>query len=258
MSGNRHEGDLPEPVARFVELVAGGGTSQVSTLVLETEAWMRRPKLPPIPLAIRMSHRLGEAFVHRISIGRGRLSIPFGMDAYVDGRGLMKVGPSVQVGPTFDDGALIAMWGEALVFPGAWLHRPDVRWDAVDAHTAVLVVSSDHGDVPLTVAFDRSVGFPVSCEADRHKGSGPRVGWTGRWGRWRPTRAGIFAPSRMDVRWADEDRPWLDLRVTSIDLNGRVDADVADARRVLAAASHSTASVPPTGQAMGEHQRPSA
>ena len=97
---------LPEPVARFVELVSGSGGPQISTLVLETDAWMRRPKLPPIPLAIRMSHRLGEAFVHRIRIGRGPLSIPFGMDAYVDGRGLMKIGPAVEMGPTYRRGRL--------------------------------------------------------------------------------------------------------------------------------------------------------
>jgi hypothetical protein len=228
---------LPVPVERFVQLVSGDRTPRVSTLILETDAWMRRPTLPPIPLAIRMSHRLGEAFVHRIRVGRGRLSLPFGMDAYVDGHGLMRVGPSVQVGPTYDDGALIAMWGEALVFPSAWLERPDVRWEGIDAHTAVLVVSGDHGDVPLTVAFDSRVGFPVSCEADRHKGSGPRVRWSGRWSRWRSTRAGVLAPSRMDVQWADEELPWLELRVTSIELNGAVDEDLADARRVLVAAS---------------------
>jgi hypothetical protein len=246
---------LPAPVERFVELVSGGGTPPVTSVVLETDAWMRRPMLPPIPLGIRMSHRLGEAFVHRIRIGRGRCAIPFGMDAYVDGHGLMQVGPSVQVGPAYDDGALIAMWGEALVFPSAWLTRPDVRWDAVDAHTAALIVRRDHGDIPLTVAFDATVGFPVSCEADRHKGSGPRVRWTGRWSRWRPTRAGILAPSRMDVQWADEDRPWLDLRVTSIELNGIVEQDIADARRVLVAASWPASSAPATTR--GE-DRPSA
>src|SRR4029079_10277558 len=235
---------LPEPLQRFVELVSGDGTPTISTLVLETDAWMRRPKLPPIPLGIRMSHRLGEAFVHRIRIGREPCSIPFGMDAYVDGRGLMKIGPVVEAGPTYDDGALIAMWGEALVFPSAWLHRSDVRWDAVDAHTARLVVISDHGEVPLTVAFDTSVGFPVSCEADRHRGAGPRMRWTGRWSRWRPTRAGILAPSRMNVQWADEDRPWLDLRVTSIELNGPVEQDMAAARRVLISAPRPGSSVP--------------
>lgn len=227
---------LPAPVERFVELALAARPPEVETVVLETDAWMRRPKLPPIPLAIRMSHRLGESFVHRIRVGRGSLSIPFGTDAFVEGRGLMQVGRSVQLGPTFDDGALIAMWGEALVFPTAWLHRTDVRWDAVDERTAVLVVSGDRGDVPLTVRFDPRVGFPTSCEADRHKGSGPRVGWCGRWSRWRPTRAGVFAPSRMDVQWADEDRPWLELWVTSIQPNGPVDDDLACARHVLDAA----------------------
>lgn len=233
---------LPSPVERFVELVNGRQAPRIETLVLETDAWMRRPKMPPIPLAIRMSHRLGESFVHRIRVGRGPCSFPFGMDAFVDGRGLMKVGPSVQLGPTFDEGALIAMWGEALVFPCAWLDRSDVRWDAVDARTAVLVVSGDHGEVPLTVTFDARVGFPVWCEALRHKGTGPRVSWSGRWSRWRPTRSGIFAPSRMDVQWADESRPWLELQVTTIEPNGRVDEDMEDARRVLHAVPASTAS----------------
>jgi len=41
----------------------------------------------------------------------------------------------------------------------------------------------------------------------------------------------------MNVQWADEDRPWLDLRVTSIELNGPVEQDIADARRLLVAAS---------------------
>lgn len=247
---------LPGPVERFVELVAGEHAPHVSTLVLETEAWMRRPKLPPIPLDIRMSHRLGEAFVHRIRVGRRPLSVPFGMDAYVDGHGLMQVGPSVQVGPTYDDGALIAMWGEALVFPSAWANRPDVRWDAVDAQTAALVVSGEHGEARLSVAFDSRVGFPISCEADRNKGSGPPVRWRGRWSRWRPTRAGILAPSRMDVQWADEARPWLELRVTSLELNGRVEGDLEDARRVLAAASPPTGSARRPGGAVHEHRPP--
>lgn len=248
---------LPEPVERFVELVSWGQTPQISTLILETDAWMWRPGLPRIPLAIRMSHRLGEAFVHRIRIGRGRLSIPFGMDAYIDGHGLMRVGPSTQVGPTFDEGALIAMWGEALVFPSAWLDRRDVSWEAVDAHTARLVVSGDRGDVPLTVAFDPRVGFPLSCEADRPKGAGPRVRWIGRWSRWRPTRAGILAPSRMDVRWADEDRPWLELRVTSIEPNGRVEQDLADARRALDGQLPSTPAPGTAASGTGE-DRPAA
>ena len=95
----------------------------METLAIETTAWMRRPCMPRIPLEIRMAHRLGYEFVHEIRIGRGRLSFRFGLDAYVDGHGLMKVGPSVQTGIEFDQGALIALWGEALGFPAAWERR---------------------------------------------------------------------------------------------------------------------------------------
>ena len=91
---------------------------------------MRRPGMPRIPLEIRMAHRLGYEFVHDIRIGRGALSFRFGLDAYVGGHGLMKVGPSVQTGVEFDQGALIALWGEALGFPAAWETRSDIRWEA--------------------------------------------------------------------------------------------------------------------------------
>jgi hypothetical protein len=53
-----------------------------------------------MPVEIRMA-RLGREFVHEIRIGRGRLSFRFGLVAYVDGHGLMKVGPSIQRGVEF-------------------------------------------------------------------------------------------------------------------------------------------------------------
>ena len=209
MAARHAKNALPPPVERFVQLATGGRTPRIDTMVLETDAWMRRPKLPPIPLRIRMSHRLGTAFIHRIRVGRGLLSVPIGMDAYVDGRGFMKVGPSAQASPTFGEGALIAMWGEALVVPSAWLNRSEVRWDAVDAETAVLAVTGEHGEVPLMVTFDTQTGFPTSCEADRHKGSGPKVRWVGRWSRWRPAGAGILVPSRMvSVGWTRSGHGW--------------------------------------------------
>ena len=121
----------PEPVARFA-LAGEGGHRAVETVVIETRAWMSRPGMPRIPLEIRMAHRLGYEFVHDIRIGRGRLSFRFGLDAYVGGHGLMKVGPAVHTGVEFDQGALIALWGEALGFPAAWETRTDIRWDGVD------------------------------------------------------------------------------------------------------------------------------
>ena len=226
---------LPEPVERFVELVSGDRAPQISTLVLETDAWMWRPRLPPIPLDDP----------HVASPGRGlRPPDPHrpwtALDPVRDGRlcrrpwahaggAIGPGGPDLRRGRADRDVGRGPGLPERLAGPAATsAGRPSMRTRRCSSS------AQTDGDVPLTVAFDSRVGFPLSCEADRHKGAGPRVRWTGRWSRWRPTRAGILAPSRMDVQWADEDRPWLELRVTSIELNGRVEQDLADARRALA------------------------
>ena len=187
---------LPEPVARYRALAKEGDPPAIDTVLIETTAWMRRPGMPRIPLEIRMAHRLGHEFVHDIRIGRGRLSFRFGLDGYVGGHGLMKVGPSVQTGVEFDQGALIALWGEALGFPAAWEKRTDIRWEAGDQHTARLVVPGPEGEIPITVGFDPDTGCPAYCTAHRYKTTGPKVGWTGRFTDWRRFDGGVLAPGR--------------------------------------------------------------
>jgi hypothetical protein len=214
---------LPEPVARYRAMADAGGPPAIDTVLIETTAWMRRPRLPRIPLEIRMAHRLGHEFVHDIRIGRGRLSFRFGLDAYVGGHGLMKVGPSVQTGVKFDQGALIALWGEALGFPAAWEKRTDIRWEPGDLHTARLIVEGPEGEIPITVGFDPHTGFPAYCSADRYKATGPKVGWTGRFSDWRRFDGGVLAPGRFDVQWADEPSPWIEIRTTSVSANAEID-----------------------------------
>lgn len=225
---------LPAPVARYLDLA--GGVVPVETIVIDSAAVMRRPGMPPIPLEIRMSHSLGHEFVHEIRIGRGRISFAFGLDAYVDGRGLMKVGPSIQTGPHFDQGALIALWGESLGFPSAWQERKDVRWEAIDDHTARLVVQGPEGEIPISVRFDPATGHPASCAADRFKANGPKVGWIGRFSDWRRFADGVLAPGQFTVQWADEPRPWIDIRTRSLSINAPVEAALAIGRRALRAA----------------------
>ncbi len=70
---------LPPPVARFREVALRDAPGDVKTVVIETKGTMRRAGMPPIPLRIRMFHRLGHDFVHDIRLGSGRLSFRLGM-----------------------------------------------------------------------------------------------------------------------------------------------------------------------------------
>jgi hypothetical protein len=196
---------------------------------------MRRPGLPPIPLQIRMSHRLGYEFVHDIRIGRGVFSFRFGLDAYIGCRGVLKVGRSVQTGPNFDQGALIALWGEALAFPTAWQGRTDVSWRRVDDDTALLFVADRQGEIPITVGFDQQTGFPTFCEAERYKADGPKVRWRGMLSDWRRFADGVLAPGRFQARWADEPYPWIDIRTRSVTINTPVDEALELGRHALGA-----------------------
>ncbi len=228
---------LPPPVARFVELVTHGRDDAITTVELTCDAWMHRPWWLPIPLQIRMSHRLGCAFVHEIRIGRGALSFPVGLDAFVDGRGAMIVGRSIQIGRTIDQGARIAMWAEALTFPASWLGRADVGWASVDAQTARFIVPSPDGDLPILVSFDPRSGLLTSCAADRYKGAGPLTRWFGAWSDWVVSAAGVLAARRMQVRWADESRPWLTVLVNRLDVNANVDEALDRARTAIRVAT---------------------
>jgi uncharacterized protein DUF6544 len=229
------EQPLPACVARFVELSAEAHSGPFRTVALRTTAWMHRPGLPLIPLDIRMVHRLGDAFVHDIRIGRRPVSVRVGLDAFVDGRGVMRIGRTLKRGPSYDRGALIAMWAEALTFPSAWLDRTDVRWEAIDDTTARLVVRFDDGDVPITVTFDPVTGLPDLCFAERHKGDGPLTPWIGVWRDWR-VADGVLAPRRLVVQWLDEPVPWLAITVRSIAIDAPVDAELDRARQVIARA----------------------
>src|SRR3954467_8730916 len=140
---------LPAPVAWFLAVAVPARPESIRTVVLDTTARMWRPGLPPIPLAIRMTHVLGEAFVHDIRIGRPPFAFRFGLDAFVDGHGLVRIGRTAHSGPRIDQGALIAMWGEALVFPDAWVGRSDVTWEAIDEHRARLITPGPAGRVAI-------------------------------------------------------------------------------------------------------------
>ena len=225
---------LPTPVARFAELTRDHGPARVDTVAMHAGGRMVRPGLPAIPLEFTMTHRLGYEFVHEIRLGRGRLSIPFGLDAYVDGHGLMRIGPSLHAGPSFDQGALVALWGEALCYPSAWERRTDVRWEPVDDVTATLVVPGPEGPLPIRVRFDERTGFPTGCEAERYKADGPKVGWRGLLGDWRAFDGGVLAPARFGAHWADEAVPWLELWIRRVVPNVPVDTALERGRRVLA------------------------
>jgi hypothetical protein len=210
-------------VERFRAIALQDGPQRIETLDIEADAWMRVPGMPRLPVRLRMAHRVGRAFVHEIRAGRGPLSLRVGVDAYIDGRGYMKVGRAVHAGPTYDQGALIALWGEELAFPTAWESHPDVHWEPVDDATAHFVVRGPEGPITSLVRFGAGSWCPELFAVDRYNGDGPKVRWRVASTDWRRWPGGVLAPRRFRVRWADEPQPWLAMNVRALRVNSPVD-----------------------------------
>jgi hypothetical protein len=80
-------------------------------------------------------------------------------------------------------------------------------------------------------------GLPSACRADRYKDDGPLTPWTGKWSNWRPVGRGVLVPHHMQVRWLDEPKPWLEIRVRRVQMDAPVEAELERVRGIRAVAT---------------------
>ena len=151
--------------------------------------------------------------------GNGRMELPFGV---IEGE------------PKVNQGANLALWGEAIWFPTLWITDPRVRWEAVDDHTALLFVPFEGEEEKFVVHFDPQTGRPRLLEAMRYKGaqSEQKTLWLNQALGWsvvsdKPTF------SMAAVTWHDEGKPWAIFTAEEVVYN----VDVGEAIRGFGVAS---------------------
>ena len=233
---DRTSTELPLPVVRWLEVAWPGGMDGVESLEVSGPLRIRRNRLW-MPGDATMRFQLGVGYVSDLRIGLGPVTAVRGLDAYVDGTGITRVGHETSVGREIDQGAFLALWAESLLFPPAWERLPGLRWLAVDDTRAL--VSLPFGTTVETafVHFDPDRSpFPIAFEADRYKVvGGSRTRWRAEYGEWH-WRDGLALPTRMVVTWSDEAGPWFDMRVEEATPNAEVLPHFDRARDVIAEA----------------------
>ena len=231
--------ELPLPVARWLEVAWPHGVGRVRSIALSGPMRIRRRRMW-LPGDWTMHFALGKGYVSDLRVGLGPLTAVRGLDLFVDGTGMTRVGSETSTGPEIDQGAFLALWAESILFPSTWASLPGLRWIPVDETKTRVELPFRGGIETATLHFDPKVtSFPVAFEADRHKGAGgPKIGWRAVYEDWQ-WPDGLAMPTRMVVIWDDEPGPWLDMRVETMTLEESTERHLERARAALAETAQS-------------------
>jgi hypothetical protein len=222
----RTSAEIPLPVARWLEVAWPDGLDEVESILIEGPVRVRRGR---VWLRGHASTRLqaGEAYASEFLVGFGPLTTVRGLEAYVDGLGVSTIGGETATGADINLGGFLALWAQSILFPTCWTRLPGLRWTAIDDTEVLVALPYRAGSVTATLRFDPDQSsFPVAFEAERSRvPGGPTVSWRVELGEWH-WREGLALPTRLQVTWAGDPAPWLDLRVETVVPNAHVRDDI--------------------------------
>jgi hypothetical protein len=217
---------LPPPVERYFRAAVGDRVPLIETVVVSGRGSLRLAGLT-LPMRVRFTHAAGRGYRHDIDCtwfglpivrvretfvgGRARLELPFGV---------------VENDPKTDQAANQNLWGEAVWFPSVLVTDPRVRWEAVDATTAHLIVPFGDEEDRSTVTFDERTGLIRSLESRRYRAPSDPAKLVERFDAlaWADLH-GIMVPASGALTWLDQGAPWFVVTLDDVAYN----VDVADA-----------------------------
>ena len=216
---------LPAPVTSFYYQLYGDHLPLIESAVLSGRATMRLGGIT-FPGRFRFTHLAGQSYRHYIESTLFGLPLLKVNEHYLDGVSRMALPFGViENDPNVNQGANLALWAEAMWFPSIFISDPRVRWEAVDDHTAQLIVPFAANEETFAVRFNAESGLPHRMETLRFKAPNntAKTPWRVELQGW-STLAGhpLFTVGKLT--WLDEETPWAQFTVEEAVFN----ADVSD------------------------------
>jgi hypothetical protein len=178
------------------------------------------------PTRLRFTHVAGQAYRHYIEATWFGLPIMRINEHYIDGESRMELPFGVTENePKVNQAANLGLWSESFWMPAIFLTDPRVRWDAVDATTALLRVPFGDDEQTFVVRFDPDTVLVRLITSMRYKGaeSTSKTLWLNEVRVWEEMNS---VPTMVvaALTWLDEGSPWAVIDVDEIVYN----ADVSD------------------------------
>lgn len=210
---------LPAPVKRFYHLMYGDTVPVIESAVISGRGSMRVKGIT-FPARFRFTHITGQDYRHYIEAAIFGQPLMKVNEHFLDGKSRLELPFGVSEGPKVDQGANLALWAEAIWMPSVWISDPQVRWETVDEHTALLIVPFGEVEEHFTVSFDPQTGLLRSMESMRYKepDSAEKTLWLNEVIEWADLN-GSMTPVVTTVTWFDEGTPWAVFTVEEVVTN---------------------------------------
>jgi hypothetical protein len=214
---------LPAPVERFYRQVYGDQIPLIDSAIISGRGSMRVNGLT-LPVRWRFIHATGRGYRHHIEVTWFGARVLTVHETFLDGSARLELPFGVAEGPEVDQGANLALWAEAIWMPAVWITEPQVRWEPVDHHTALLYVPGPDGDEVFVARFAPDTGLITLFESMRFKGEGAdeRTLWLNEVLRWGELD-GQLLPIETAVTWQDDGAPWALLTTENVRYNADID-----------------------------------
>ena len=212
--------DLPGPVGRFYRKIFGDQIPLIESAVISGKAKLRLFGIT-FPGRFRFTHIARQNYRHYIEATLFGLPIMKVNEHYIDGKSRLELPFGiVENEPNVDQAANLGLWGESIWLPSILLTDPRIRWQLVDADTALLTIPFGEVEQTFVARFDRQSGMLRFLEAMRYKDAADEVKtlWINEALDWGELN-GWKLPTVGAVTWLDEGTPWAVFTVEEVVYN---------------------------------------